>query len=138
MIGTIFSLLTGGGFQTISNITNKLADVRRDIALAKNDVDKARLEQTADVLERQLETKERAQATFGVATVMRAGFALPFMAYLWKIIIYDKIIMDGTTATTALGANEADLMKVVVSFYFLTEIGLGTFRALPLLRGRKR
>ena len=134
MIGVILSALTGGGFKTISTIATEMQQTKRAIALAENDADKVALEEKSKILQRQLDVKERAQATFGVATVMRAGFALPFMAYLWKIIIYDKIWMDGLASTDALGQNEADLMKVVVSFYFLTEIGLGAFRSLPLLR----
>ena len=137
MIGTILSILTGGGFKTIQSIASEMQQTKRAIALAENDADKVELEERSKILQTQLEVKERAQATFGAATLMRAGFALPFMAYLWKLIVYDKIIMGGLASTDALGQNEADLMKLIVSFYFLSEIGLTTYKAWPLLRRRQ-
>ena len=136
MIAFIINALTGGGFKTIQSIATEMQQTKRAIALAENDADKVALEEKSKILQTQLEVKERAQATFGAATIMRAGFALPFMAYLWKLIIYDKIWMAGATATDPLGANEASLMTTVVSFYFLTEIGLGAFRSWPLMRRR--
>ena len=128
MIGTILSILTGGGFKTIQSIATEMQQTKRAIAEAENAVDKVELEERYETLRHQFDARERAQQTFGAAAIMRIFFALPFGLYIWKIIVIDKIIYAGTLATDPLGPNEAQLMSIVISFYFLSEAGIQFLR----------
>ena len=128
MISAILSILTGGGFKTIQTIATEMQETKRAIALAENDADKIEMEEKSKILQKQLDSKVRAQETFGAAAIMRIFFALPFGLYIWKIIVIDKIIYAGALATDPLGPNESQLMTVVISFYFLSEAGIQFLR----------
>ncbi|PCJ20866.1 MAG: hypothetical protein COA96_15580 [SAR86 cluster bacterium] len=49
---------------------------------------------------------------------IRPAFAAPFILYLWKIIVWDKML--GLGATPDLSTEQHYIMGVVVGAYFLT------------------
>lgn len=46
------------------------------------------------------------------------AFALPFIAYEWQCIVWDKIIMHGTTATDPIKGNLADWGNTIIVSLF--------------------
>lgn len=48
------------------------------------------------------------------------GFALPFMAYVWKVVMWDILIMAGTTATDPIKGNVADWGGYIIAGIFGT------------------
>lgn len=55
-------------------------------------------------------------ALFGV---VRLAFAFPFIVYVWKLVLWDKIICAGQCRTDPLGPELASLMGVVIAGYFI-------------------
>ena len=49
---------------------------------------------------------------------VRPAIALPFVLYLWKLVIYDKIL--GWGATDDLSPQLWNMMTVIIGAYFLT------------------
>lgn len=50
--------------------------------------------------------------------LIQAMFALPFLIYLWKLIIWDKVL--GWGVTDPIGTYELQVSAIVIGFYFLT------------------
>lgn len=48
------------------------------------------------------------------------GFALPFMAYVWKVVMWDILIMAGTVATDPIRGNVADWGGYIIAGIFGT------------------
>ena len=115
-------------FASVPKIISMIADARQKQTDAKTERERIAADREARMWEAQLDARVRAQTTWGAAAFMRIFFAIPFGLYLWKIIVYDKIWMGGDAMTHALGNNEADVMKVVIGFYFLSEVGIQYLR----------
>ncbi len=49
---------------------------------------------------------------------VRPAFALPFVVYVWKLVLWDKVL--GWGATDALGDNLTTIMVTIVGAYFIT------------------
>lgn len=50
--------------------------------------------------------------------IIRPLFALPFIIYIWKLVVWDKIVMGGTVATDGLGDNLTSVLTTIVACYF--------------------
>jgi hypothetical protein len=48
------------------------------------------------------------------------GFATPFMAYVWKVVMWDILIMAGTAATDPIKGNVADWGGYIIAGIFGT------------------
>ncbi len=51
-----------------------------------------------------------------LARLVRPAFAAPFIVYVWKIVVFDKVL--GLGSTDALGADMSGLMTTIVAAYF--------------------
>ena len=51
--------------------------------------------------------------------IVRAFFAAPFVIYIWKLVVWDKIILAGHGTTDDLSNNLWYIAMTVVGFYFL-------------------
>jgi len=45
-------------------------------------------------------------------------FAVPFVLYTWRCVVWDNVIMGGATSTPALGGTLATIYMMIVVFYF--------------------
>lgn len=77
--------------------------------------------------ERVATLEARARAHNALTAVVQIGFALPYIIWLWKAVPYDKVWMQGQTATDGLGGVLEYGFLVVLGFYFLTWT-IGRFR----------
>lgn len=75
--------------------------------------DKAKL--AADERVKTLEAQARVHG--GLESLARAVIALPFILYLWKIIIFDKILKAGVT--DPLSSELWNVFYIILGFYFL-------------------
>ena len=52
-----------------------------------------------------------------ITRMIRPLFALPFVIYLWKLVVWDKVLALGTT--DALGADLTQIMLLIIAAYFV-------------------
>jgi len=93
---------------------------------AKLDVENSTDARTADLAARELAVESReaelsqqlliAEQGNWLARLVRPLFALPFIVYVWKIVVWDKVLAWGST--DPLGADMTGLMTTVVAAYF--------------------
>lgn len=100
----------------ISRITGKIADAR--IASIQASTDKERIEQEERV--RALEARRdvlKAESDGRVNGVVRALLAAPIVVFLWKVIIWDKVLALGSTDD--LSENLWYVTMMVLGFYYV-------------------
>lgn len=112
MFATVLSWLAGGG---IAAIGKELRQAHKDRLDAANDSDRI----AADVRIKELEARQSsilaAQADRYERWV-RIGFALPFVIYIWKLLVWDKVL--GMGATDSLSPMLTEVFWIVLGGYF--------------------
>jgi len=114
MLGLLTSLL--GLADPISRIASKIADAR--IASVQASTDRERIEQEERV--RALEARRdvlKAESDGRVNGVIRALLAAPIVVFLWKVIIWDKVLALGSTDD--LSENLWYVTMMVLGFYYV-------------------
>lgn len=114
MIGLVLKWLTGGG---IAAIGEQLRGAYEAKLKATNDEQKLEAEQEIARLEAQQAVLLAEQGRWLTAWV-RPAIAAPFVIYIWKLVIWDKVL--GYGATDDLSPQLWQMMTVVVTAYFLT------------------
>src|SRR5262245_37574952 len=114
MLGLVTSLL--GLADPISRVASKIADAR--IAAVQATTDKERIEQEERVkaLEARRAVLER-EADGRINAIIRALLAVPVVVFLWKVIIWDKVLGLGTTDD--LSTNLWYVTMMVLGFYYV-------------------
>lgn len=107
-----------GLIDPITRITDQIAKVKIEQTLATTNQAKIAADERISALQSK-QAVMIAEAGSGVNSWMRAAIAAPFMLYLWKLIVWDKIIMGGTVATDNLSDKLWDVGTLVFGFYFL-------------------
>lgn len=114
MIGRLLGWLTGGG---ISAIGDQLNEAYENKLKAQNNSERIEAEkQIAQLTARQavLVAEQNGKLTRWI----RPLFALPFIIYNFKIVVWDKVLGWGTT--DALSPEYWQLQMIVFGAYFLT------------------
>lgn len=114
MFFKLLTWLSSGGIAAIGEQLNKAYDAKLK---ATNDHEKLQAEQDIARLEAQQAILLAEQGRW-LTCWIRPVIALPFVVYLWKLVIYDKVLGWGTTDN--LSTDLWQLMMVVVGAYFLT------------------
>jgi hypothetical protein len=114
MIGIVLKWLTGGG---IAAIGGELRAAYEAKLKATNDSEKLAAEETIARLEAQQSIILAEQGRWLTAWV-RPAIALPFVIYIWKLVVYDKVL--GWGATDNLSPELWNMMTVIIGAYFLT------------------
>lgn len=113
ILQTLLSWFTGGGFKGIAEELNEAYQARLNAA---NDADKI----SADVRMNLVQARVAAQ-TQGAgsvwAKIVRACFAAPFIIYVWKLVVWDKVL--GYGATDDLSSDLWRVLTIIIAFYFL-------------------
>lgn len=80
-------------------------------------VELAQAEIMAEIASRQA-AKEIIIAEQGrwITAIIRPLFALPFIVYIWKLVVYDKVFKLGVT--DALSDNLTSVMMTIIACYF--------------------
>ncbi len=113
ILGTILSWIGGGG---LSGIAGELRQAYKDRLTAAND--EARID--ADLRIKELEAQRAvivAAQQDNVERWVRVGFALPFIVYNAKLLIWDKVLALGVT--DPLSAELMRIQMTVLGGYFL-------------------
>lgn len=114
MFFKLLTWLSSGGIAAIGEQLNKAYDAKLK---ATNDHEKLEAEETIARLQAQQAILTAEQGRWLTAWV-RPAIALPFVIYLWKLVIYDKVLAWGSTDN--LSPELWNLMMVVMGAYFLT------------------
>ena len=125
MISTILGWLGGGA---ISSIGEHLTRAYEAKIAASNNAQRIKADKLIAQLEARREVLLAEQRSWLTAWI-RPLFALPFVIYLWKIIVWDRVLGLGTTHD--LSQTQYQLMMIVFGAYFLT-------RGIERVVGHKR
>lgn len=114
MIARIIGWVAGGALDRIGGHL-------KDAYIAKKQADSDEQKLEADLRIRQLEAQEEiliAEQGNWITRWIRPAIAFPFVAYLWKVVLWDKVL--GLGATAPLSTELAEIMMVMIGAYFLT------------------
>lgn len=114
MIGRILSWLTGGGIAAIGKELNRAYQAKLD---AKNDQERIEAEKQIAALSARQSVLIAEQGSW-MTRWIRPAFALPFIIYNFKIVVWDKVL--GLGATDSLSPEFWQLQMIVFGAYFLT------------------
>lgn len=111
-----WSSIVAGLFDPLTKITGQIAQVRLEAEKAKTDKDRIAANERIKSLEARREVLVKSSDS-QFNGVIRGLFALPFVIYTWKLIIWDKVLGWGTT--DPLSEMLTYLLMVIVGFYFV-------------------
>ena len=114
MAGRILSWLFGRGIESIGAQLNRAYETRMK---AKNDRERVQAEKEIAHLQARYSVLVAEQGHW-MTRWIRPAFALPFVIYDFKVIVWDKVLGWGTT--DALAAEFWQLQMIVFGAYFLT------------------
>ena len=98
-------------------IAREIRGALRDRQNAANDAERIAADQRIATLETIRSVQTAGSATW-IPKAIRALWSLPLILYLWKLVVWDKILGWGVTDT--LGAYELWVGQAIVTFYFVT------------------
>lgn len=119
MWSAIVSLLGGLVTGPLKSISNDLKEAYQSKLAAANDAERIQADERINTLEARKSVILAAQSD-PLERLVRIGFAFPFIAYTWKLILWDKIL--GWGVTDSLSADLTQLMWIVVGGYFVDTI----------------
>lgn len=111
LLSKVLGLLSG---DSAKSIAGQIRQARKDALDATNN--EKRLEKEAEI-ERLLIRLEAQKGSVIPRLARLILFAAPIGIYLWKIVVWDRVL--GYGVTDALGAFERDVATAVLGFYFL-------------------
>lgn len=114
MITKVLSWLAGGGIAAIGKELNRAYQARLN---AKNDEERIEADKQIAVLEARQAVLLAEQGSW-MTRWIRPAFALPFVIYNFKIVVWDKVLGWGTT--DSLSPEFWQLQMIVFGAYFLT------------------
>ena len=114
MIATIIAWITKGGIKTITSEINRAYINKLN---AKNNTQRINAEKEIKLLEAKKEIIIKEQGNY-LTRWIRPAFAIPFIAYNTKIVVWDKMLGWGTTSD--LSPEFWKLQMIVFGAYFLT------------------
>ena len=111
--------LIGGWLNPISKITGQIANVRLEALRASTDQERIHADERAKALEARRDVLVAESGT-KINGFIRAGFALPFVIYNAKLVVWDKVL--GLGATDGLSTELFQVEIACIGFYFLYSI----------------
>lgn len=122
-LGLIGSLFNG----PLSSISRDLKEAYQSKLNAANDKERIAADERINLLEARKSTILAAQSD-PMERWVRIGFALPFIIYINKLLVWDKVLGMGTT--DALSNDLTQLFWIIIGGYFLDTTIKGTARIL--------
>lgn len=108
-----------GLIDPVSRILGKIADARVEHAKAQTDQERIKANERIETLQARRDVLIAESGT-RINGFIRAGFALPFVAYNIKLIVWDKML--GWGVTDGLSAELFQVELACIGFYFLYDI----------------
>lgn len=103
----------------IIKISDRIAQTKVELAREQNDSRRLQLEEDLKALESRKQIIIQAQKD-PFERWIRIGFALPFIIYTWKLVIWDKVLALGVTDT--LSSDLTSIMFIILGGYFVDAI----------------
>lgn len=100
----------------ISKVANEIAKWKQKEADAKTEAERIAAQERIRTLE--IRQSELARDPF--APLIRAAFAFPFVIYINKLVLWDKVMKLGTT--DPLTGVLPGILSGIVTFYFLSAV----------------
>lgn len=115
MWNLLLGLITG----PLSSISNDLKEAYQSKLKAQNDAERIAADERIAVLEAR-KTSILAAQSDPVERWVRIGLALPFVIYINKLVLWDKVFELGVT--DALSSDLRDIMMIVIGGYFIDTV----------------
>lgn len=112
----MWKLLLGFFTGPLSEISNDLKEAYQSKLIAANDAERLAVQERITLLEARKSIVLAAQSD-PVERWVRIGFTLPFIVYVNKVVLWDKVL--GWGVTDALSDNFAWIMMTILGGYFL-------------------
>lgn len=119
---SLFSKLVGS---SLSSVSKDLKEAYQSKLSAQNDTERIAADERIKLLEARKDSILAAQSD-PYERWVRIGFALPFVAYVNKVVFYDKVL--GWGVTDPLSADLKQLLWVVVGGFFVDITAKGVIR----------
>lgn len=133
----ILTILKWFGGLDIGGLVNTAAQAyaaKQDAGVKKDQIDSDLVAKAATLSVQEAQLNEQIiiaeQGNF-LTRMARPAIAAPFIIYLWKVIIWDKVFALGTT--DALGTSLDAIMGTIIASYF---IGRTVEKTVSTLRGK--
>lgn len=114
MIGWLLGLIN-----PLGRITKELAAAYTDKANAATEQQRIAADERISTLQARKDVILAAQAD-PMERWVRIGFALPFVLYIWKLVIWDKLL--GWGATDGLSSDLWAILYIVLGGYFVDTV----------------
>jgi uncharacterized membrane protein len=121
----MWSLLSSIGIGGLTAVLKAIQQERRNAQNATTERERQASEERIEILQQRAEIIKRAQSD-PYERFIRMGFALPFVIYIWKLVVWDKVF--GFGATDALSPELSDIMWTVILGYFVDVVVKGAIR----------
>lgn len=116
MLSIITSILKIFGGGALSSISSDLKEAYESKLKAATDKEKLAADERISILEARKSSILAAQSS-PIERWIRFGFAFPFVVYLNKLLIYDKVLALGST--DSLSPELTQLFWIVIGGYFI-------------------
>ena len=113
MLAGILSWLARGG---LTGLASEMRQAQKDKLSAANDKDKLAADERIKSIALRMEAQTKGEWSW-MAKLVRGAWALPFIIYTSKVVVWDKVL--GLGVTDPLGPYEQRLGIIIVSFFFL-------------------
>lgn len=123
----MLKLLLGFLSGPISDISNDLKQAYQSKLAAANDAERIAADERINLLEDRKSVILAAQSD-PVERLVRVGYAIPCLTYLWKLLLWDKVLSLG--ATDGLSPELWHVFMIILGGYFLDVTIRGTARIL--------
>ena len=115
MLKFLLGLVTG----PLSSISNDLKEAYQSKLAAKNDAERILADERIAVLEAR-KTSILAAQSDPIERWVRVGFAFPFVVYINKLVLWDKVLELGIT--DSLSSESSHILMIVLGCYFVDTI----------------
>ena len=115
MLKFLLGLVTG----PLSSISNDLKEAYQSKLAAKNDAERILADERIAVLEAR-KTSILAAQSDPIERWVRVGFAFPFVVYINKLVLWDKVLELGIT--DSLSSELSHILMIVLGGYFVDTI----------------
>lgn len=108
-----------GLINPLTQIAGKIADAKVELAKAETDQERIHAQERISALQSR-QAVLIAESGTPINSIIRAGFALPFVVYNIKLVIWDKVLALGSTDSLSPELFKVEL--ACIGFYFLYDV----------------
>lgn len=120
IFGSIVSSFFGQGLGQITSTITRLEEIK---ATSANNAEKLEAEQEIEALKAKRDIIIAENGAGGIRAWIRPLMALPVVIYLWKVIVWDKVVCSfgnvGGCSTDALGDWLNGIFMLIIGAYFV-------------------